>query len=56
MISLNHKLIPKENKGRTCKHCNGTFGDEIEMFQSQRYFHWICQACFHKCQEDKIIP
>ena len=25
------KIVPKENKGRTCKHCKITFADEIEM-------------------------
>ena len=50
------KIVPKENKGRTCKHCKITFADKIEMFQSLRYGYFTCQPCFHKLQEKKILP
>ena len=49
------KTLKKIESGRICKYCGITFGDKIEMYQSQRHGYYICQECFKDRQEQRLV-
>ena len=39
---------------RVCKYCKVTFGEKIEMYQSQRHGYYICVECFEHRREKRL--
>ena len=49
------QTLKKIESGRICKYCGVTFGDKIEMYQSQRHGYFICVECFKDRQEQRLV-
>ena len=47
-------ILKKITADRICKYCLISFGEKIEMYQSQRHLYFICQPCFYDRQEKRL--